>query len=480
MPPPQQSIGRYVVCDEIAAGGMATVHFGRVVGAAGFTRTVAIKKMHAHCAREPQFATMFLDEARLAARIHHPNVVATLDVVSHDGDLFIVIDYIEGETLARLSAAASALDERVPVPFALSILIGALSGLHAAHEATGERREPLRIVHRDVSPQNLIIGVDGVTRVLDFGIAKAAARLESTRGGQVKGKLRYMAPEQIRQQPLDRRVDVYAAGVVLWEALAGRRLFAADESGAILHQILHADISPPSTHAQAVSPDLDAITLRALARDPEARYPTALAMAEALERIATPVKLREVGAWVQSLAGETLRMRADRIVELESAPMQPVQIVTAASASIPRRVTRGDDPTSMDAAPAASLSATQAPKENDAVRRYGPAIVLAAALATVAIALARRPGGAEAEADRGAERAASASSEAAATPLVVPVSATVASSSSAAPADPPVPVATEGMKPISRPPPVNPSPADCVPPYVIEADGTKRYKKHCF
>jgi serine/threonine-protein kinase len=476
----QESIGRYVVCDEIASGGMATVHFGRVVGPAGFSRTVAIKKMHAHYAREPQFASMFLDEARLAARIRHPNVVGSIDVVEHEGDLFIVFDYVEGETLARLESAAQSRGERIPLPFALSIAVGALSGLHAAHEATDERRDPLSIVHRDVSPQNLMVGVDGVTRVLDFGIAKAAQRLESTRGGQIKGKLRYMAPEQIRQRPLDRRVDVYAAGVVLWEVLAGRRLFAADESGAILHQILNAEIDPPSRHAAGVPEAVDAIVMQALAREPADRFATALEMAEAIERLAPPVKPREIGAWVESLASETLKKRADRIAELESSPSSAIQPDGSAAR---RRVTSADDATSVEAASSASLPAKPPPTPSDAVRRYAPAIVLAAALATVAVAFAQRESGAEPGGERGEERPAGVAGttpDPSAEPVVVPsvVTASAAASATATPSEElPHTAPTQTAKPAGRPP--QPPKANCSPPYVIEPDGTKRWKKHC-
>ena len=219
--------GRYVLCDEIAHGGMATVYVGRLVGSAGFARTVAIKRLHAAYARDPDFVSMFVDEARLAARIHHPNVVSTLDVVALEGELFLVMEYIQGESLARLERLASDRGDRIPEAMAASMIAGILHGLHAAHEARDERGEPLGIVHRDVSPQNVLVGVDGVARVLDFGIAKAAGRIQTTRDGQLKGKLAYMSPEQLRGE-VTRTTDVYAAGVVLWEALTGRQLFVGE------------------------------------------------------------------------------------------------------------------------------------------------------------------------------------------------------------------------------------------------------------
>src|ERR1700722_10238472 len=177
-PASPQVIGRYVIYGKIAQGGMASVHLGCLQGAAGFSRTVAVKRLHSHLAEEPEFLSTMLDEARLAARIHHPNVVPTLDVVADDGELLVVMEYVRGESLSRLLRGASATDRPVPWPIVSAIVVGALHGLHAAHEATSEDGAPLGIVHRDVSPQNILVGVDGQSRVIDFGIAKAAGRLQ--------------------------------------------------------------------------------------------------------------------------------------------------------------------------------------------------------------------------------------------------------------------------------------------------------------
>ena len=191
---------------------------------------------------------MFLDEARLAARIHHPNVVSTLDVGEGE-QLYLVMEYIEGDRISGLIKAAARKGERVPVPVTLRIMIDVLSGLHAAHELRDHQGHPLNIVHRDVSPQNILVGVDGVTRITDFGIAKAEARLTVTREGQVKGKMSYMAPEQLSSTNVNRRADVYAAGVVLWEALTGRRLFRADTEAETLNGIprIAREKTPPVT-----------------------------------------------------------------------------------------------------------------------------------------------------------------------------------------------------------------------------------------
>jgi eukaryotic-like serine/threonine-protein kinase len=199
------SVGRYAIFDVIGSGGMASVHLGRLLGPGGFSRTVAIKRLHSEFAKDPDFVAMLLEEARLASRIRHPNVVSMLDVVHENEELFLVMDYIEGESLSRVLRTSSR--SPLPLPIVSSVLSGVLQGLHAAHEATGEDGHPLQIVHRDVSPQNILLGVDGTARVTDFGVAKSVGRVGTTRDGRVKGKAGYMAPEQLRGGRIDRRVD---------------------------------------------------------------------------------------------------------------------------------------------------------------------------------------------------------------------------------------------------------------------------------
>ena len=207
------SLGGYELLHELAAGGMATVYLGRKRGVGGFERLVAIKCCHPHLRRDPAFVAMFLDEARLAARIHHPNVVATLDVSDEDA-LYFVMEYVEGTSLAEWIARLALLDQRIAPALLLRVIIDGLGGLHAAHELRDHDGKSFQLVHRDVSPQNILVGLDGGTRIADFGIAKAESRATRTRTGQVKGKTGYMPPEQILGEPLDRRADVYAAGVV--------------------------------------------------------------------------------------------------------------------------------------------------------------------------------------------------------------------------------------------------------------------------
>jgi serine/threonine-protein kinase len=311
-------LGRYALHGEIASGGMATVHFARLLGVVGFAKTVAIKRLHPQLAKDPEFVSMFLDEARLAARIRHPNVVSTLDVVALHGELFLVMEYVQGESLRGLVRAASRAGESIPVSVVGTILVGSLHGLHAAHEASSERGEPLGIVHRDVSPQNILVGVDGVPRVLDFGVAKAAGRAQTTRDGQLKGKLAYMSPEQLMARGVTRATDIFAASVVLWEALTGQRLFGGESEGEVVKKVLDACVEPPSRFVRGLSPEVDAIVLRGLARDPADRFATAREMARALERSMPLAPASDVGEFVERMAGPALAERAGQIAEIES------------------------------------------------------------------------------------------------------------------------------------------------------------------
>ena len=296
---------------------MASVHYGRLLGPIGFSRTVAIKRLHPHYARNAEFVAMFIDEARLAARIRHPNVVPTLDVVATHGELFLVMEYVQGETLSRLLRATATGGQRIPAPIVATIMCGALDGLHAAHEAVDERGMPLNIVHRDVSPQNILVGADGIPRVLDFGVAKAAGRVQSTQLGQLKGKLAYMPPEQL-QGVVSRQTDVYAAAIVLWESFTGQRLFGGNSEAEILGKMMAGAITPPSQLAPELPRGVDAIVLRGLARDPRERWPTALEFAHALERACPLASARDVGAFCGANAHAAIAERAQRIAEIES------------------------------------------------------------------------------------------------------------------------------------------------------------------
>lgn len=310
-------VERYAVYDEFAAGGMATVHFARLLGAQGFRRTVAAKRLLPHLIRDHDFSMMLVDEARLAARVRHPNVVSTLDVVQANGELLLVMDYIHGESLAKLAQASARLGERVPLPIAIAIVIDALHGLHAAHEATNERGEALGLVHRDMSPQNVLVGLDGITRIADFGVAKAAGRANTTREGVVKGKLAYMAPEQLNAGSVSRATDVFAVSVVLWELFAGERLFAGLTPAETMFKVMSAPIPPVRARSSQLSHELEAIVMRGLSRDVRARFATAREMALALEANGPSVRPSEIAAWVERIAGAALSQRASVLRAIE-------------------------------------------------------------------------------------------------------------------------------------------------------------------
>ena len=309
-------IGRYALFDALASGGMATVHLGRLLGPVGFGRTVAVKRLHSQFATDQEFVTMFMDEARIVARIRHPNVVPMVDVIESNLGLFLVMEYVHGESFSRLLRTARSLNEPVPIKVVSSLMHGVLLGLHAAHETTASTGELLNVVHRDVSPQNIMVGADGVARVLDFGVAKAAGRAHVTREGQIKGKLAYMAPEQIRGV-VDRRADVFAVSVVLWEALAGRRLHEGAKDMAIVTRVVEGNFPRPSEFRADIPPDLEAIVMRGLDVNLENRYQDARSMALELERRVGLANPSEVCEWVEHLASDALRERARRVAAME-------------------------------------------------------------------------------------------------------------------------------------------------------------------
>jgi eukaryotic-like serine/threonine-protein kinase len=304
-------LDRFELVAELATGGMATVYLGRLSGAGGFQRFVGIKRLHPHLAREPEFIEMFLEEARLAARIHHPNVVPILEIGTSEQGYYIVMEYVEGDTLANLIARAVQRGERVPVRVVVRVLADVLAGLHAAHELADDGGKPLGIVHRDVSPQNILIGIDGSARLTDFGVARATSKLSTTRTGQLKGKLAYMAPEQARgAKDIDRRADIFAAGVVMWEALEGRRLFKGDGEADTLNKVLYERIPPLEDTVRTVPGQIEVALDMALDRERMRRFPTAAAFADAIERAARESEEiathKDVAAYLEQIMGEDI------------------------------------------------------------------------------------------------------------------------------------------------------------------------------
>lgn len=453
---PRIVVGRYAVYGELAAGGMATVHIGRLQGPVGFSKTVAVKRLHEQFAKDEEFTSMFVDEARLAARIHHPNVVQTLDVVQQGNQLLLVMEYVHGVQLSTLTRLTRKTGQRMPSSVVIAIVAGMLRGLHAAHEATDEDGAPLNIVHRDVSPHNLMVGADGVPRVIDFGVAKAAGRIQQTATGQIKGKVPYMSPEQVKGLPVTRSTDIYAAGVVLWETLLSERLFKADNDAAIISEILTRAIDPPSKVDHAVPAAFDAIVMRALDHDPALRFATALEMAEALEAVDRAAPNAEVSAFVQTVAAEHLSKRASLVSAIES---------TSGRASLPP--------------PRGSFIPEPTTRTSSTVTTVGRrpiglvlGLVALAAMAGIGFFIAR---------------------EVFKTPGPAPSASTIAGSPppSTSPSAPPAPspslsasasgsASSASMKaaPSAKPKPPPPM-INCDPPYTIDGKGMKKYKPQC-
>jgi serine/threonine-protein kinase len=486
-------IGRYALHGVIASGGMANVHLGRLLGLAGFSRIVAVKRLHAIFARDPEFVSMLIDEARLAARIRHPNVVAMLDVVALEGELLLVMEYVHGESLGKLIVGANKAKQRVPVHIALTMIAGTLYGLHAAHEARNDRGEPFELVHRDVSPQNIQVGVDGVARVLDFGIAKAAGRLQDTKDNQLKGRLRYMAPEQLKPGgTVDRRTDVYSASAVLWEALTGRSIFKAESDWQMAHLIMDGVGRKLRQLNPDVSPELEAIVMRGLAVNPDDRYQTAYDMAVALEEIGPISTPREVGQWVEDTAADALADRSARVDQVEgksrSVPPPPPMSVDEVHdhdsfpvlPSVP--VVDSPDPPSDPASP--SSVEPHPPGEHRGVQHPRALLGLGAVVAVICAVLlwvTLSPSGVQAHTglsgisgrltgvvDRATDKLSKPEPLAALSAAAPDV---VASAGPAASASQPA---------VAKVPRALPKPAsNCNPPYFFDAEGVKRLKREC-
>jgi serine/threonine protein kinase len=285
-------LGRYELHERIGLGAMAAVYLGIVRSSGGFQRTVAIKVLHEHLADEPAFRAMFLDEARIAARVHHPNVVSTLDIWQ-DGDvMLLVMEYIEGWSLRELTDSKHDTRERLPMPVTLRIITDVLAGLHAAHELVDEHGEALNLVHRDVSPPNLLVGRDGVSRLTDFGVVRARRRFTRTQVQTIKGKLAYMPPEQAMGRKLDRRADVFAAGIVLWELLTGQRLFRGKGDVQLFREVVHGAAYSPREIDPSLPVAIDDVCMRALAMSRSDRPATALHFRNAILEAARRANVR--------------------------------------------------------------------------------------------------------------------------------------------------------------------------------------------
>lgn len=331
---------KYELVARLAAGGMGAVYVGRHRSAPAGQALVAVKRAHAHLLEDPVFRKMFVAEARLAARIRHPNVVGVSDVDESDGELLIVMDYVEGASFAELLAAGQRMGRRLPPAVAIRVALDAILGLHAAHSARDDAGRLLGIVHRDVSPHNVLVGADGVSRIVDFGVAKAIDHEGSnTQSGVLKGKAAYMAPEYLKGKLASPQSDVFSMGIVVWEGLACKRLFRTDDEVETMQRILDPAPAPLLSDVVFVDPSIDGVLARALEKDPARRYPTAAdfardleGAARALDLLATPA---EVGVAMETFLGEQLGARRTLVAEALEALGERTVIARRRTAAMP-------------------------------------------------------------------------------------------------------------------------------------------------
>ncbi len=296
MPPEAQAahpnrVGRYEVISHLATGGMAQIYLARQSGLGAFERHVVLKTILRERAQDQRFVTMFLDEAKLAATLNHQNIAQVYEVDQADGAYFMAMEYVHGENARAILETTIRRGWTIPLELAVMIVSGAAAGLHHAHERKGKQGQPLNIVHRDVSPANIMVGYDGSIKVLDFGIAKAEERATKTVGGTIKGKYGYMSPEQCKGKPIDRRSDIFALGICLYELTTLRRAFKGNDDFETMKRIVGGDIMLPSVAVPGYPRELEAIVLTAMASDPNARFQTAQEMIEALDAFAVRAKL---------------------------------------------------------------------------------------------------------------------------------------------------------------------------------------------
>jgi serine/threonine-protein kinase len=436
---------------------MATLYVARLDGDAGFSRTVAVKELRRVFAKDPSFIAMLAEEARLGAHVRHSNVVTTLDVVVREDETLLVLDYVHGEALGQLLSAAKKRGEVVPIPIAVALVAGALRGLHAIHEARDATGKPLEIIHRDLSPQNILVGVDGIARVADFGIAKARGRGAKTETGVIKGKTSYLAPEQVHGESTQRS-DLFSMAAVAWEVLAGEQLFGGASPNEVLAKVLAGKIRSLESVRSDVPADVVAVVRDGLAREPARRPTSALEMAERLEAAVTPASVVDVGAWVGSLAGPSLEARAALLAVDAPAISPPI-----ASTPLLTETLR-----------------LQAPPRGPSGRRRSATIAGVAGALTVAVvltlAVVRAP-----SARRAPESTPAASVSSTSLDVLPPGAAPLSGEAEATAATPQA--TSSAVDPPAAAPPYRPAArraADhCAVPYFVDSSGHIKYKREC-
>ena len=294
--------GKYLLLERIAVGGMAEVYAAKAFGAAGFERLLAIKRILPTMGEDPEFIQMFVDEARIAAQLSHANIVQVMELGKHEDSYFIAMEYVSGRDVRQLNERFRKIRRPMPVPQACFILSRVCEALDYAHRRRDGHGVPLGIVHRDISPQNVLVSFDGNVKLIDFGIAKAESRFSKTQAGILKGKFSYMSPEQVKGHAVDHRSDIFAAGVLLWEMLCGQKLFTGDSDIAVLEKVRAAEVAPPRRLNPSIPQGLEEVVLRALAGDPRDRYQWASELHDDLLRFTfqtgAPYGSRQLSEWL--------------------------------------------------------------------------------------------------------------------------------------------------------------------------------------
>src|SRR5437868_3674460 len=325
----EQQYGKYLLLDRIAVGGMAEIFLARQMGPEGFEKTVVLKRIRPHLGDKKSFVRMFLNEAKLAAQLNHPNIIQIHDLGKVGESYFIAMEYLFGRDMRRVMPKAEALGIPFPVVYACKVASQVLEGLYHAHRKLDVEGRPLGIVHRDVTPENIFVSFDGGVKVLDFGIAKAANQVEMTRAGEIKGKLSYMSPEQCMGKPLDHRSDIFSLGVVLYEWVTGFKLFTGESDVAVLKSITDGKIYRPSYFKADVPEAIEQILMKALEKDPDTRYQSAWEMQFELDQFLasnefTPSN-QHLGTFLKQLFADEMEAELAR-VSTPSGEMKKLEI----------------------------------------------------------------------------------------------------------------------------------------------------------
>ncbi len=326
-------LGKYFVGARLAAGGTASVYLARLAGPHNFERLVALKIIHEHLSEEQEFVNMFLDEANLAARLNHPNIVHVYELASDDDVLFLAMEYLHGQPLSLAYRRALEQGELLPVELVSWIGARAADGLQHAHELRDAQGEPLGLVHRDVSPQNIFLTYDGHVKVVDFGIARAAGRIAKTALGQIKGKFSYMSPEQALGKPFDHRADLFALGATLYEAACGTRLFKGEDEIDTLRKVVAGDVPPPEQVVAGFPAEVSRTLLRALAPDPDQRFSDCDALAREFDAFlvgrGVPDQREELARIMARLFAHERSVQERAIAELRDAGVRAEEVAAA-------------------------------------------------------------------------------------------------------------------------------------------------------